>query len=300
MGFGQLNLATLELLVGVEVHGSVGAASRAAGVAQSNASRSLKQLERQLGVRLIDRRPTGSVLTAHGTVIAHWAQRILADADKLLEVAGGLRADRSAHLTVSASMTVAEHLIPRWLVEFRGANPGVSIHLQVHNSAQVFELVSEGKCDIGFVESPSIPRGLHSVVVGHDELVLVVHRSHPWARRRHPLTMAELAATPLVVREPGSGTRITLELALREFPRAEPLLELGSAAAIRTSVLDGVGPAVMSTLAVADQLNSGELVRIDVDGLTLPRKLRAVWRPPRVLEGPAAGLIRMIQRSAHS
>ncbi|MUL47301.1 LysR family transcriptional regulator [Mycobacterium sp. CBMA293] len=300
MGIGQLQLATLELLVGVEVHGSVGAASRAAGVAQSNASRSLKQLERHLGVRLIERRPTGSVLTAHGTVVAHWAQRILADADKLLEVASGLRADSSPQLTVSASMTVAEHLMPRWLVEFRSANPVVSIHLQMHNSAHVLDLVAEGKCDIGFVESPTIRRGLHSVVVGHDELIVVVHRSHPWARRRHPLTITELAATPLVVREPGSGTRITLDVALREFPRAEPLLELASAAAIRASVLDGVGPAVMSTLAVAEQLNSGELHRIEVDGLALPRTLRAVWRPPRRLEGPAAGLVRMIQRSGRS
>lgn len=298
MGSAHLDLAALELLLAVEVHGSVGAASRVAGVAQPNASRSLRQLERRLGVRLIDRRPTGSVLTAQGTMIAHWARRVLADVDKLLDVAEGLRSDQSAYLTVGASMTVAEHLMPRWLGEFRAEHPEVSIHLQMHNSAQVFALVSEGKCDIGFVESPLVERGLHSMVVGHDELIVVVHPSHPWARRRRRLTVAELAVTPILAREQGSGTRITLDRALHEYDRAAPLLELGSTAAIKASVLNGVGPAVMSTLAVAEQLNSGHLHRVEVEGLELPRALRAVWRPPRKLEGPAAALVRMIQRSA--
>ena len=284
----------------VEVSGSVGAAGRSAGMAQPNASRALRQLERSLGVPLFDRRPTGSVLTAQGTVITHWARKILEDVDKLQDVAAGLRNEVSAQLTVGASMTVAEHLLPRWLGEFRDAHPGVSIHLQVHNSAQVFELVSGGQCDVGFVESPSIARGLHSVTVAHDELVVVVAPAHPWAKRRRPVSISELAATPLIEREPGSGTRSTLDLALTEYQRAAPLLELGSAAAIRASVLDGVGPAVMSTLAVAQQVRSGELRRITVTELEMPRSLRAVWRPPRTLDGPAAALVRMIRRSTRA
>ena len=158
-------------------------------------------------------------------------------------------------------------------------------------------MLTEQQCDIGFVESPTVPHGLHSLTVARDRLVLVVAASHPWARRRLPLTIAELAATPLVVREPGSGTRTTLDLALADYERPAPLLELGSAAAIRTSVLDAVGPAVTSSLAVDKQLRSGELRAVDVDGLDLARVLRAVWRPPRQLDGPAAELIRIIRRS---
>ncbi len=290
-------MTALELLVGVEVYGSVGAASRTAGIAQPNASRTLKQLERRLGVRLLERSPTGSTLTAQGKMIAHWARRILADADKLLDVAAGFSGESAAHLTVSASMTVAEQLMPRWLAGFRSSHPNVAIHLQMHNSARVADLVARGKCDIGFVESPSVPDGLYSATVGRDELVLVVCPSHSWARRRRPLRIAELAATPLLTREAGSGTRITLDLALSQYPRAAPLLELGSAVAIRASVMAGVGPAVMSTLAVAEQLQTGELRRIDVHGLTLPRSFRAVWAPPRTLEGPAASLVRMIRQA---
>ncbi|MFW0785422.1 LysR family transcriptional regulator [Gordonia sp. CPCC 206044] len=292
----RLDLMTLELLVGVDEHGGVGAASRAAGVAQPNASRALRQLERDLGIVLLERRATGSTLSANGTVVAHWARRVLADADQLLDVAEGLRSERSAQLTVGASITVAEHLMPRWLGGFRALHPDVQIQLQVHNSAQVFDLVVAQSCDVGFVESPTIPNTLRSTTVARDRLVVVVSPTHPWARRRRPLTVAQVAATPLILREPGSGTRTTLDLALAEYERAAPLLELGSAAAIRSSVLDGVGPAVMSTLAVADQLRTGELKIVEVDGWDLPRALRAVWRPQDAGDGPARDLIRMIRR----
>lgn len=267
-------------------------------MAQPNASRAIKQLERHFGMPLVERKTTGSTLTPQGTVIVHWARRVLAEAHRLLDVSEGLRAERAAELTISASMTVAEHLLPGWLGRFRALDTGVTIHLQVLNSSQVFERLESGGCDIGFVESPTVPRTLHSVTVARDRLVVVVPPAHPWTRRRKPITVAELAQTPLVVREPGSGTRTTLDVALQEFERTPPLLELGSAAAIRTSVVAGVGPAVMSTLAVEEQVAAGELAVVDVDGLVLDRNLRAVWRGQRQLTGPAGDLVRMMRRSA--
>ncbi len=285
------DFAALELLVGVDDYGSLSAAGRKLGIPQPNASRAVKRLERQFGLPLLERKTSGSSLTAQGTVVAHWARIVLTDANKLLDVAEGLRIGHAPELTVGASMTVAEHLLPRWLGRLRGLHPEITVHLQVYNSTRVFEQVISGECGVGFVESPTVPPELHSIAVARDSLVVVVHPEHPWARRGKPIPIAELAATPLVVREPGSGMRNTLDVALQEYDRAEPLLELGSAAAIRTSVLEGVGPAVLSTLAVADHLGSGALRTVEVDGLDLSRLLRAVWRSPRRLEGPAGELV---------
>ena len=290
------DLAVLELLIGVDDQGSLSAAARRVGMAQPNASRAIKDLERRFGTPLLRRHPRGATLTPHGTVLAHWARRVLAETTQLLEVAQSLQSERSATLTVGSSMTVAEHLMPRWLGALRGVLPEVNIHLQVHNSVRVAELVLDGTCDVGFVESPTVPSGLHSSTVARDRLVVVAAPSHPWARRRTPVTISELAATRLVVREPGSGTRTTLDRALHEYERPAPLLELASAAAIRTSVLDGVGPAGMSSLAVADQVASGALKIIQIDGLDLRRDLRAVWRPPRQLTGPAGELVTLARR----
>ena len=289
------SLEVLELLVGVDDHGSLSAAGRMAQMSQPNASRAIKALERRLALPLIERGPNGSKLTAQGTVIAHWARAVLVDIDKLLDVAAGLSTDRSAKLNIAASMTVAEHLMPQWLARFRVLHPDVTIHLQACNSTQVFHQVRKGACDVGFVESPAIAHKLHSAEVARDRLVVVVSPKHPWTRRA-PLSAAELAATPLLVREPGSGTRTSLEVALEGYEMAAPLLELGSTSAIRSSVLNGIGPAVLSTLAVADQVRTGQLRVIDIDGLEIERSLRAVWDGPRQIEGPAAELIKLIRR----
>jgi DNA-binding transcriptional LysR family regulator len=292
------DVATLELLVGIDDRGSLGAAGRALGMAQPNASRAIRELERRLGMPLVQRSPRGSTLTAQGTVIVHWAREVLADVERLLDAAAALRVERDAELTVASSMTVAEYLLPGWLGNFRRVNPDVQIQLQVLNSMQVFERVVDGSCDLGFVEGPSVPEHLNRVTVARDRLVVAVHPDHPWARRRRPLTMAELAATPLLVREPGSGTRRTVDLALQEFERPPPLLELGSGAAIRSSVIGGVGPAVLSTLSIGDAVQSGQLRLVEVDGLDLKRTLRAVWRPPRSLGGPAGALLRLVLRGS--
>ncbi len=290
------DLAALALLVGIDDHGGLGAAARTAGIAQPNATRMLRRLEKQLGTVLVRRGRTGSVLTPEGTVVAHWAREALADIDRMLDAAAALRVAPHPGLVVAASKAEAGHHNPRWLGEFRAVHSDVQIQLQVHNSMQVCDAVAAGECDVGFVEGPSVPEGLHSVPVARDRLVVVVPPNHPWARKRRRLTVAELAATPLVVREVGSGTRRTLDLALEEYERPAPLLELGSSAAVRTSVLGGVGPAVLSTLAVAEYLESGRLRAVEVDGLDLSRVLRAVWRPPRALAGLAGELVRSITR----
>ena len=290
-------LLVLELLVGIDEHSSLGAAARRVGMAQPNASRRVKGLERSLGLPLVERSPRGSRLTPQGTVVAHWAREVLANAGRLLDAAEALRTERTSGLDIGASMTVAEHLIPAWLGEFRAGHRDVQIQLRVENSREVIDRVVGGEHDVGFVESPTVPSSVHSVPVGQDRLTVVVHPAHSWAKLRHPLGVAELAATPLVVREFGSGTRTTLDLALHEYERPAPILELGSSAAVRTSVLAGVGPAVLSTLATAHWIATGELHEVQVETLDLRRTLRAVWRGTRQLDGPAGELVNLARRS---
>lgn len=287
------DLGALELLLAVDEHGSLGAASRQLDLAQPNASRTLRRLEKQLGLTLVTRGARGSSLTPEGTVIAHWAHAVLAQSRHLLGAAEGLHGKYQSTITICASLTTAEHLLPRWMGRFRQRHDGLGVRLQVQNSATVCERVIEHRCDVGFIETPEVPDGLHSVVVAHDELVVVVAPSHPWARRQEPLTPADLTSTPLVVREAGSGTRSTLDAALAGTGRVEPLLELGSSAAVCSAVRSEAGPAVLSTLAVAEQRAHGDLVRVDVAGLDLRRRLRAVWAGPRVLPGPAGDLVRL-------
>ena len=286
-------LEHLRLLVAISDHESLGAASRALGIAQPNASRSLRRLERQLGLSLVLRSPTGSRLTPQGAVVVHWAREVVEAAERLVAGAKALSAEANASLAVAASMTVAEHLVPTWLSEFRTVDPPVRVNLKVCNSREVFERIAHGGCDLGFVESPTVPRGIRWTVVGQDELLVVVAPTHPWSRRRRPLTPEELAATPLVVREVGSGTRVSLEHHLTGHPLVEPAVELSSNAAVKVMAASGAAPAVLSRLAVAQAIEAGELVAVPVEGLRLSRRLRAVWRGD--LTPPAAEFLAVVR-----
>ncbi|EWT07615.1 LysR family transcriptional regulator [Intrasporangium chromatireducens Q5-1] len=293
MSDARPELEHLRLLVAISDHESLGAASRALGIAQPNASRSLRRLERQLGLSLVLRSPTGSRLTPQGAVVVHWAREVVEAAERLVAGAKALSAEANASLAVSASMTVAEHLVPTWLSEFRTVDPPVRVNLKVCNSREVFERIQHGGCDLGFVESPTVPRGIRWTVVGQDELLVVVAPTHPWSRRRRPLTPEELAATPLVVREVGSGTRVSLEHHLTDHRLVEPAVELSSNAAVKVMAASGAAPAVLSRLAVAQAIEVGELVAVPVEGLRLSRRLRAVWRGD--LTPPAAEFLAVVR-----
>ncbi|MBX7448911.1 LysR family transcriptional regulator [Mycolicibacterium sp. 3033] len=279
------DLTSLEVLLAIARTGSLSGAGRECGLTQQAVSARIAALERQTGVRLVIRSKTGSRLTPAGAVTAQWADRLLTVAHEVDAGLATLRDDSKTRLRITASLTIAEQLLPRWLVSWRDsvtrqrATP-VDVILTAANSEQVIAAIRDDRADLGFVESPGVPRPLRSTTVAHDDLVVVVPPTHRWARRPAPISAGELAAAALVTREKGSGTREFLASALRHVTDADqvpPALELSSAAAARAAVLADAGPAVLSRLAVADDLELGRLRAIEVAGLDLRRALRAVW-----------------------
>ncbi|MFP5335981.1 MAG: LysR substrate-binding domain-containing protein [Actinomycetes bacterium] len=284
-------LPSLELLVLVAELGSIGKAAERQGVSQASASRALDTLERELRLQLLVRTRTGSRLTPHGQLVVDWARACLTAVTDLLGGTEALRQEARATLRVAASMTVAEYLVPGWLVALRHVEPEVRVGLEVANSEGVADLVRRDTVDIGFIESVSMPRDVSGRRFATDRLTVVVGPLHPWARRRRPLLAAELAATRLVVREPGSGTRTSLEQLLgRRHALQEPLLELSSNTAVKVAVESGEAPAVLSRLAVAQDVEAGRLVEVPIADVRLDRPLRAVWQWRRRLRGPAEAL----------
>jgi DNA-binding transcriptional LysR family regulator len=279
------DIGALDLLLSVARAGSLGRAAQEHGITQPAAGSRIRYLEGLLGLALIDRSALGSRLTADGAMVADWARDVVAAAATLDAGVAALREGRAGRLVVAASLTVAEYLVPRWLVDLRTRRPTATVALRVVNSTEVARLVLAGDAGLGFVEGPNDPPGLESRVVAHDRLTLVVAPGHPWARRRRPLTLDELALTPLIQREPGSGTRETVSAVLEgRSDAAPPVVELSSTAAIKAAVEAGVGPAVLSDLAVADELRRRILVAVKVQA-DLVRTLRVVWAAGRLL-GP--------------
>ena len=292
-------LASFEIFLAIAETGSLGRAARELGLTQQAISRRLATMEAQIGVTLAVRTTRGSQLTPAGMIVADWAARLLEVAHEVDAGMGSLRKEGRERIRVAASQTISEQLMPHWLLSLqaestrRGDN-APQVILTATNSDHAIAAVRDGTVDLGFVENPGTPKGLGSCVVGQDELVIVVPPGHKWAKRSRVVTAREVAQTSLVAREPHSGIRDSLTVALRQalgddMQQAPPVLELTSAAAMRAAVLAGAGPAAMSQLAVADDLAIGRLHAITIPQLDLRRKFRAIWVGGR---NPPAGAIR--------
>jgi molybdate transport repressor ModE-like protein len=289
-------LSALEVLSAIAQTGSLSAASREVGISQQAVSARLTSIEAQVGVRLVTRTTRGTQLTAAGEVVAEWADQVLDVAQRVDAGLASLRAERRSRLTIAASQTVAEQLLPRWLVALqasaqrRGAvAPEVSFHAS--DSEGVIAAVRDGRAELGFIEIRGELHGLRSRVIGRDELIVVVAPDHKWVKRSAPITVAELRQTPLVSRKSGWHLLLGADEPVdgdQSAPAAHPL-ELASAAAVRAAVLAGAGPAVMSRLAVGDDLIHGRLRAIPVADLDLRRDIRAIWMGART---PPAGAAR--------
>ncbi|MCB7137907.1 LysR family transcriptional regulator [Cellulosimicrobium marinum] len=286
----RTTLGALELLVATDSHGSISAAARVLGITQPTASAGLRALERGLGLELLDRTTRGARLTETGRATAAWAREVIDASDRFETSVASLRERPAERVRVAASLTVAEYLAPRWLARLALTEPAGAPHVElvVRNSAEVTTLVLAGEVELGFVESATLRRGLRSRTVAHDELVVVVGPAHRWARRS-ALRVDELLTGGLVVRESGSGTRETLERGLAAHGSALPehLPHLGSTAALKTAVQHGGAVAVLSSLAVSDDVARGALVRVAVPGLELDRRLRMVWKDGTALSAAA-------------
>ncbi len=285
------DLTALELLVSVAETGSIRRAAMAHHISQPAASVRIRGLETALQLRLVERHTTGARLTPDGLAVVGWADKVIAAMRALASGARALRTDQDSQLRLAASLTVAEYLLPTWLAPLYATTPA-AVSLRMANSEEVAALFARDEVDLGFVEGSSLPDGLQGRTVYRDELVVVVAPSHPWARRRTALSAAMLAEAALVSREPGSGTRQVLEHALaRQGLSASVAVELASTTAIKSAVGAGLGPAVLSRLAVAAELADRRLVAVGVDGLNLTRSIRAVWRVGDELSGPARALL---------
>ena len=289
-----MTLDQLRVFVAVAERQHVTRAAEALNLAQSAASAAIASLEGRHGAKLFSRVGRGVELTEAGRIFLEEARAVLARAElaelRLADLAG-LRRGR---LLVWASQTVASYWLPRRLVDFRRAHPGVAIKLTVGNTAEVAAAVLAGTAELGFIEGPIESAALDVTEVARDRLVVVVASDHAWAGRAD-IPAAELAAGEWVLREGGSGTRVIFEDALRALGvgvLTNVALELPTNEAIRAAVQAGMGAAAMSASAVVDALDAGILAQVPIDLPT--RAFKLIHHGEREPSHAARALIAMV------
>ncbi len=265
-----MTLEQLRVFVAVAERQHVTQAARALNLAQSAASAAIAALEGQHATRLFHRVGRGIELTEAGRMFLAEARAVLARAAAaelaLAELGGLVRGT----LTVQASQTISSYWLPRHLVAFRRAHPGVEVRLTVGNTLQVAGAVHDGAAELGFVEGAVNNPALSSTTVARDRLVVVVAPGHPWAGCGS-VAPSDLPGSPWVLREPGSGTRSAFEAALEGFgispEHLQVALELPTNEAVRAAVETGAGATALSASVVAGSIEAGLLHQV---GVTLP------------------------------
>jgi DNA-binding transcriptional LysR family regulator len=249
---------------------------------QPAVSQQIKALEEDLGVLLFDRSGTQARLTPAGEVLVKYARRsgeILVEAQHEVSAMAGSYAGL---LSLGASSTIAQYVLPRILGDFCKLNPRIHPTLISGNTEHVVEAVETQKVQLGFIEGPARSREVKSEPFLNDELVLIVPVAHEWSER-DVVDPGELAAVPLLLRERGSGTRRIIELALERHGIKKTSLrvamELDSTEAIKSAVEAGLGAGILSKWAIAKDMRLGSVFKIvEIRSVRFPRQFSMIER----------------------
>ena len=222
----------------------------------------IRQLEEELGTRLFDRSNNRISLTEAGSEVFGYAARILGLYGEMQESVKALTGERAGLVTLGASTTVAEYMLPELLGDFRERFPDVRIRLRVANTDAVVAMVADNTIDLGVVEGAVDNGQLLVEPCRHDELQVLVPPDHALAAHE-TVRPEELLPWPFLFREDGSGTRSVIERYLVEHgidvARLEQPFELGSTEAIKGAVRAGTGISILSRATLEKEIELGLL-----------------------------------------
>lgn len=228
----------------------------------------IRQLEEEFNARLFDRSNNRISLTAAGEQVMDYADRILVLYDEMQESVKALTGDRTGLVTLGASTTIAEYMLPGLLGGFRQRFPEVQIRLRVANTDAVVAMVADNSIELGVVEGEVDNQLLRVAQCHRDELFVIVPPDHALATQGR-VTPDDLLAYPFIHREEGSGTRSVIEHYLADQGVGENDLnrpfELGSTEAIKGAVQAGVGLSIVSGFTLQKELELAQLVVLPLE-----------------------------------
>jgi DNA-binding transcriptional LysR family regulator len=243
---------------------------------QPAVSLQIKALEEDLGVQLFDRAGSHIALTEAGKTLLGFARQVNILLTEAEQSVASLSGEHAGHLALGASTTIAQYVLPRLLGEFRREHPRVQATLISGNTENIVSAVIQQQIALGLIEGPAHSRDVKTEPFLIDELAFIVPAAHEWAERAM-VSCAEIATTPLLMRERGSGTRRIIEMALQRHGVGRAslniVMELDSTEAIKSAVDAGLGAGFVSRWAIAKDLRVGASFRIvEIEGLRLRRE----------------------------
>jgi DNA-binding transcriptional LysR family regulator len=279
-----MELRQLEYLIAVAEEANFTRAAERVHISQSGVSAQIRQLERDLGVTLIDRSSRTARLTDAGAAALPHARAVLAAVAVLRQAIDEVSGLISGHLVVGMITACTVTGLFDGLSGFHKAHPGVAITLVEDNSASLIERVRSGRADLALVGVPgSPPPGLDSLSVASERLAAAVPPGHPLLTGRESTTLAGLSGYPLVCLPPGTGIRSVLDQACAaQGINPDITMEASAPGTIADLAARCLGVAVLSESMAASY--APRLRFLPIAGIDIPARLTLIWRP---MPGPA-------------
>lgn len=283
----HLTLHQLRIFRAVAEQGSFARAAEALHLAPPTLSLQVKQLAEVVGQPLFEQIGRRIYLTAAGRALAEAAVDVDDRLRRLAEDMAALQGVEKGSVRL-AILTTVKYVVPKLLGSFAAAHPGIEVAMVVGNRDTLLQRLGANRDDLYILGQPPQDWNVVCEPFADNPLVVVAPPSHPLARER-AIDPRRLAGEPFILREPGSGTRATMQRffdALGVPLRAR--LEVGSNEAIKQTVAGGLGLAVLSAHTVVAELALGELVQLDVQGFPLLRQWHVVYPRGKRLSPAAA------------
>jgi DNA-binding transcriptional LysR family regulator len=248
-------------------------------ISQPAVSGHIQTLEQRLKAQLFDRTGRNIKLNEVGEALVPMARNLLKEAQQIEEFIALRRGTVVGQLMIGCSTAAGKYILPKVMARFLESNPNVRITCDVGPRGRALDRLCVGEIDLA-VSSLRVPRrAIEYRHFGDDQLVLIAPPDHPWAGRSS-LVYGELIDYPVILREAGSGTIITLNRDLAQYDMSVEMLKtrliLGSTEAIVQAVTEGIGPAFVSRLATEPALQHGLVVEVPIEALKLVQRLYMV------------------------
>jgi DNA-binding transcriptional LysR family regulator len=290
----RLTLRQLKIFEAVALHGSTSAAARSVPLSQSATSAAINELEHVLETRLFDRVGKRLLLNDRGRTLLPAARAVLNGAQDIENTFSSGDSAALLDLKIFASTTIGNYVLPRLLARFRRRHPAAVLDLRIGNTLDVVTAVREFGTDLGFIEGPCHAPDAFVMPWLEDELVVVAAPTHPLALDacRSRLTAKQLMQALWLMREPGSGTREAVELALMpHLPNIRSMMTLGSSEAIKNAAAEGLGICCLSQAVVRDLVAADRLVILATRLPRLTRRFSLIHHRAKVLSKPLQGFV---------
>ncbi|MEY3503003.1 MAG: HTH-type transcriptional activator CmpR [Pseudomonadota bacterium] len=286
MSLRHATLHQLRIFQAVAEHNSFARAAKALHLSPPTLSLQVKQLSETVGQPLFEQIGKKIYLTAAGKILSQASQDISQRMDLLSAELASLQGMERGRLKL-AILTTVKYTVPKLLGGFCAAHPGIDVAMVVGNRESLLQRLSSNQDDLYIMGQPPQHMNLVCEDFADNPLVLVAHPNHPLVGKRR-IEPARLQQEPFILREPGSGTRLTMEQFFAD-QGFSPInrLEVGSNEAIKQTVAGGLGLAVLSATTVVSELALGELVQLEVKGFPLIRRWYVVYSGGKRLS-PAA------------